>query len=67
MKTYPKPQFTKDVHWSKVIQYQLIMEPTAGALLRFLGTMRSNELNNVSLKRASKQFGLLGHSARNFR
>jgi hypothetical protein len=36
MKTHPKPQCTKDVHWSKVIQYQVIMEPTAGALLSFV-------------------------------
>jgi hypothetical protein len=36
MKTPPKPQCTKYVHRSKVIQYQVIMEPTAGALLSFV-------------------------------
>ena len=36
MKIQVKAECTKDVHWSKVIQYQVIMEPIACALLSFV-------------------------------
>jgi hypothetical protein len=36
MKIHPKPEFTKHARWSKGILYQVIMEPTAGALLNFV-------------------------------